>query len=113
MIKYYTLRKNKDGIYWLEQEGYRLKNEYHLDLFIGKEKTITNKIMWTITEGKTGLKITSGRTRKEVIENLNNLLNKNNNLDKLYTQIPQFLNTYELSPLYNTNPKLPIKRKVN
>ena len=64
---------------------------------------VNEKGLYQVTEAKTGMKITTGASKKEVIEKAKQLIEKNkSNIDNA---IKKAISQYGLSPLYRDNEK--------
>jgi len=105
--KYYILTFSRDGKkYWEERKGRKLKNKHGLDLFI----EMRSRDYWVITEGKTGLKICEGGTRKATIEKLEELV-EHYGIEFLEKLIEKAIKEFGTSPLYTNEPLFPILMK--
>ena len=105
MNSYYILTSYRGKKYWKEHQGRKLKNKHGLDLFI----EMRSRGYWVITEGKTGLKICEGDTRKATIEKLEELV-EHYGIEFLEKLIEKAIKEFGTSPLYTNEPLFPILR---
>ena len=103
MNSYYILTSDRGKRYWEEHQGRKLKNKHGLDLFI----EMRSRGYWVITEGKTGLKICEGDTRKATIEKLEELV-EHYEIEFFEKLIEKAIKEFGTSPLYTNEPLFPI-----
>lgn len=97
-------QKEKETFYILTKQGFEKRE--------GEKLIINNLVcflhvnekgLYQVTEAKTGMKITTSASKKEVIEKAKQLIEKNkSNIDNV---IKKAINQYGLSPLYRDNEK--------
>jgi len=106
MNSYYISISDRGKRYWKEHQGRKLKNKHGLDLFI----EMRSRGYWVITEGKTGLKICEGNTRKATIEKLEELV-EHYGIEFFEKAIEKAIKEFGLSPLYSKEVLYPILKK--
>ena len=98
---FYALTKVADGsMQFLKREGTVFPNSMGLDLYLYHYKNETKKISdWSITEGRSGLALAHGETKKEVTEKVNHIL-ETVSKDDMQKNIDSAIEKWGCSPMY-------------
>lgn len=110
---YYTLERTENGMEYLRRKGQTLNNPYGMPFSIRRTTDRGGNKEWQITEERTGLLFTSGRTAREAIERAADFMQRVDR-KKLQERIDQTVKQYGGSPSYKATylhesdePKLP------
>lgn len=102
MEKFYILtRSSTNELYFIRKDGYRVQNDYGLDLFVYKsnETFEANKFWWYVVEGRTGMSLANGTTKSEAVLNALIMIPQQG-VDAIKARIEKSEKLYGTSPLF-------------